>query len=218
MEDNETNNTTVEKKKRKFFKKRVKKERDLSFLLPLLLIFMVLVAVFGIYSFARDTIKNNKENAISETLNKSIVITTKGQGVIKEKIDTWQLDLETTLDNKTTVMGILAENEFTKITTAIKDTGKVIVTGLSRRSENEYIAELNDYSYTYTPIRIFPEESDSAAYLASYENAIKKAELILPKWNNQYRISQVKELNTYFDTASCSTISEVEVSFMVTKL
>ena len=195
--------------------KKERKIRDWSGLLPFALIMMLISAAIGLVASVIDISENSKTRLLNDYVASTVTFSVVGYGEYQEKSPA--IDVEFYVPVVDNTAATLLEGKFSAV--SIKDSTTVYTfenADTTLLGDLIAMAEENaDYSYSIKYKQKDKVTSVTTAYDAAYDEAMSKATLIAENTGKQWRITEVEEVNTSFDSSTGKTISEVRMSFAV---
>lgn len=195
------------------------KNRNLSWVLPVVLILMAAAAVVGIVAYSKDIVRNTRISAIEEYSQNMVIFTVFGEGFYKEENPTYLVSVQVNDENLKEIMGDfssrglspeLKSNEIT-----VKEGFSIIELKSSNVSLIQSLLESEEFDVSYTVIRKNVSDSESNAYDEAYDKALEKAVKIASNSGLSWRIKEVIEQVSEYDKVTGVTKSRIQMSFVV---
>lgn len=189
--------------------------RDLSFMLPIVVFFILLSSIIGLIASSMTISNNKKEQLLDEYVSSYVTFSVIGYGEYKEKEEKRDLQIFVPVSEKEKYNSLI-----TLSATRIERSGNYEIYNYSLNStlncnELERVAKLNGYNFYYIYERANSAVSIKEAYNNAYNLALEKAEMIVASTGKNWRISKVEELSSEYDPYSSITKSTVRISFAV---
>lgn len=184
-------------------------KRDWSWSLPVVCILIMCISIVGIIAYVGEIRENARQKTIDE-YNASIVeYTVLGKGEYKEENKVYLVEFETIeedykLEKELLERGILSIYDGNRTSIEVNNLEAI-----------QFLSEEFDYEYTYSIKRNDPFKSISAAYDKAYEEALQKATMIASNTNLRWKITNVTEMDSFYDDKKGVTYSTLSITLDV---